>query len=450
MPVLISGILRDGAGKPVQDCTIQLSARKTSPTVVVEVTSSSVTDANGHYSIEAEPGHYRVSLLREGFPPSVAGDIYVAPTDAPDTLNAFLDAPKDADLRPEVMKRFEEMVNRTAALYQEVEKDRERAEQARDEALTLRDEAQENALNARNSAQAAAASEKESGQARDEAQLLAEQARSAASKAAADTIKEIQESEDLSGPPGPQGPAGAKGEKGDKGDTGLTGATGPIGPAGPQGPAGAKGEKGDKGDTGLTGATGLTGPAGPQGPAGAKGEKGDKGDTGLTGATGPTGPAGPQGPAGAKGDKGDKGDTGLTGPQGPAGAKGATGATGPQGPAGAKGATGATGPQGPQGPQGPAGAPAGALHAVGTFALAYMPAPGGAGTNPGTNYAGGSLLACGIISNSDSKTSFCIMNRSGKYTLPGTWRSCGIASSSADGLVSNNFQYYAGLFQRIS
>lgn len=46
--------------------------------------------------------------LREGFPPSVAGDIYVAPNDTPDTLNAFLDAPKDADLRPEVMKRFEE------------------------------------------------------------------------------------------------------------------------------------------------------------------------------------------------------------------------------------------------------------------------------------------------------------------------------------------------------
>ncbi|ECC9542505.1 hypothetical protein DTG28_22800, partial [Salmonella enterica subsp. salamae] len=141
MPVHISGILRDGAGKAVQGCTIQLKAIRTSPTVVVEVTSSSVTDANGHYSIEAEPGYYSVSLLREGFPPSVAGDIYVDPTDAPDTLNAFLDAPKDVDLRPEVMKRFEEMVNRVAALTVATEKDRERAEQARDEALTSRNEA---------------------------------------------------------------------------------------------------------------------------------------------------------------------------------------------------------------------------------------------------------------------------------------------------------------------
>ncbi|HIE8931446.1 TPA: prophage tail fiber N-terminal domain-containing protein, partial [Klebsiella pneumoniae] len=130
MSVQISGVLKDGAGKPVPGCSIRLNAKKTSPTVVVGVISSTVTDANGHYSIEAEPGYYIVSLVREGFPPILAGDIYVAPTDVPDTLNAFLDAPKDADLRPEVMKRFEEMVNRVVDLSGATEKDRERAEQA--------------------------------------------------------------------------------------------------------------------------------------------------------------------------------------------------------------------------------------------------------------------------------------------------------------------------------
>ncbi|HGG3147418.1 TPA: prophage tail fiber N-terminal domain-containing protein, partial [Salmonella enterica subsp. salamae] len=103
MAVLISGVLKDATGTAVQNCTIQLKAKKTSPTVVVGVISSTLTDTNGHYSIEAEPGYYSVSLLREGFLPSVAGDIYVAPTDAPDTLNAFLDVPKDADLRPEAL-----------------------------------------------------------------------------------------------------------------------------------------------------------------------------------------------------------------------------------------------------------------------------------------------------------------------------------------------------------
>lgn len=141
MSVQISGVLKDGAGKPVQGCSIQLNAKKTSPTVVVEVISSTVTDANGHYSIEAEPGYYSVSLVREGFPPVLAGDIYVAPTDAPDTLNAFLDAPKDADLRPEVMKRFEEMVNRVVDLSGATEKDRERAEQAAQSAAQSNDAA---------------------------------------------------------------------------------------------------------------------------------------------------------------------------------------------------------------------------------------------------------------------------------------------------------------------
>ncbi|EOQ24690.1 hypothetical protein WC1_01616 [Citrobacter sp. KTE30] len=216
MPVLISGILRDGAGKPVQDCTIQLSARKTSPTVVVEVTSSSVTDANGHYSIEAEPGYYSVSLLREGFPPSVAGDIYVVPTDAPDTLNAFLDAPKDADLRPEVMKRFEEMVNRVVDLSGATEKDRERAEQAAQSAEQSKDsavlsatasaESQRQAAlsadaadasarsaadNARQTAQDVLASAADADSAAKSAQTATEQAGQA--KTAADTAQKAQE-----------------------------------------------------------------------------------------------------------------------------------------------------------------------------------------------------------------------------------------------------------------
>ncbi|WP_236874247.1 prophage tail fiber N-terminal domain-containing protein [Citrobacter portucalensis] len=181
MAVIISGVLKDGAGKPVQDCVIQLNAKKTSLTVVVEVMSSTVTDANGHYSIEAEPGYYSVSLLREGFPPSVAGDIYVTPTDAPDTLNAFLDAPKDADLRPEVMKRFEEMVNRTAALCQEAEKDRERAENAAQSAEQSKDSA---AL----SATAAAESQEQAARSADAADASARSADDNARQTAQDVL----------------------------------------------------------------------------------------------------------------------------------------------------------------------------------------------------------------------------------------------------------------------
>ncbi len=130
MAVVISGILKDGAGKPVQGCIIQMKAKRTSPTVVVEVTSSDITGADGSYRIQAEPGYYSVSLLREGFPPAPAGEIYVAPSSNSDTLNAFLGAPEDGDLRPEALKRFEEMVNRTATLCNEATQDRDRAERA--------------------------------------------------------------------------------------------------------------------------------------------------------------------------------------------------------------------------------------------------------------------------------------------------------------------------------
>ncbi|EEX5487975.1 phage tail protein, partial [Escherichia coli] len=38
--VQISGVLKDGAGKPIQNCTIQLKARRTSSTVVVNTVAS--------------------------------------------------------------------------------------------------------------------------------------------------------------------------------------------------------------------------------------------------------------------------------------------------------------------------------------------------------------------------------------------------------------------------
>ncbi|EOY1375539.1 prophage tail fiber N-terminal domain-containing protein, partial [Shigella sonnei] len=49
MAVKISGVLKDGAGKPVVNCAIELRARRTSPTVVAHVVATCVTDNNGAY-----------------------------------------------------------------------------------------------------------------------------------------------------------------------------------------------------------------------------------------------------------------------------------------------------------------------------------------------------------------------------------------------------------------
>ncbi|EGW8417499.1 shikimate transporter [Salmonella enterica] len=162
MSVLISGKLLDGAGKPVTGCAIELRAKKTSPTVVVHVVASCVTDESGQYVINAEPGFYDVILVRDGWPPAEAGEIYVTPTDTPDTLNAFLDAPKDGDLRPEVMKRFEEMVNAVIRLSEQVTQDKEATEAACE--------------SAKNSALAASVSEEESRKYKEQSQKNAEAA----------------------------------------------------------------------------------------------------------------------------------------------------------------------------------------------------------------------------------------------------------------------------------
>ncbi len=58
MAVKISGVLKDGTGKPVENCTIQLKARRTSSTVVVNTVASENPDEAGRYSMDVEYGQY--------------------------------------------------------------------------------------------------------------------------------------------------------------------------------------------------------------------------------------------------------------------------------------------------------------------------------------------------------------------------------------------------------
>ncbi|EJH1736840.1 prophage tail fiber N-terminal domain-containing protein, partial [Escherichia coli] len=110
MAVKISGVLKDGTGKPVQNCTIQLKAKRNSTTVVVNTLASENPDEAGRYSMDVEYGQYSVILLVEGFPPSHAGTITVYEDSQSGTLNDFLTAIDEGDLKPDVVKRFEEMV----------------------------------------------------------------------------------------------------------------------------------------------------------------------------------------------------------------------------------------------------------------------------------------------------------------------------------------------------
>ncbi len=158
MPVLISGVLKDGTGTPVQNCTIQLKACRTSTTVVVNTVASENPDDAGRYSMDVEQGQYTVTLLVEGYPPSHAGVITVYDDSKPGTLNDFLGAMTEDDVRPETLRRFEAMVEEVARQASEASRNATVAGQASEQAQTSAGQAAESATAAVNAAGAAEAS----------------------------------------------------------------------------------------------------------------------------------------------------------------------------------------------------------------------------------------------------------------------------------------------------
>ncbi|HDK0229444.1 TPA: prophage tail fiber N-terminal domain-containing protein [Escherichia coli] len=159
MTVKISGVLKDGTGKPVQNCTIVLKARRTSSTVVVNTVASENPDEAGRYSMDVEYGQYSVTLLVEGFPPSHAGTITVYEGSRPGTLNDFLGAMTEDDARPEALRRFELMVNEVARHAGALSQSAAAAKKSETAAASSKNAAKTSETNAANSAQAAAASQ---------------------------------------------------------------------------------------------------------------------------------------------------------------------------------------------------------------------------------------------------------------------------------------------------
>ncbi|EIJ1686459.1 prophage tail fiber N-terminal domain-containing protein [Escherichia coli] len=180
MAVKISGVLKDGAGKPVQNCTIQLKAKRNSTTVVVNTVASENPDEAGRYSMDVEYGQYSVILLVEGFPPSHAGTITVYEDSRPGTLNDFLGAMTEDDARPEALRRFELMVEEVARNASAVAQNTAAAKKSASDAGTSAREAVTRATDAAGSARAASTS---AGQAASSAQSASSSAGTASTKA---------------------------------------------------------------------------------------------------------------------------------------------------------------------------------------------------------------------------------------------------------------------------
>lgn len=110
MSVVISGALIDGAGIPMSGCHIILKSRVNTSEVVMRTVADAVTGNCGEYCFKAQTGKYCVYLKQDWRDEYYVGDIAVYDDSKPGTLNDFLTALDEGDLKPDVVKRFEEMV----------------------------------------------------------------------------------------------------------------------------------------------------------------------------------------------------------------------------------------------------------------------------------------------------------------------------------------------------
>ncbi|WP_176701905.1 prophage tail fiber N-terminal domain-containing protein, partial [Gilliamella sp. GillExp13] len=100
----ISGTLTDGAGNIINNCTIELYAKKTTSRVLAQTYAFEVAE-NGRYSMNVLPCDYDVKLIINGFPTSRLGTIHVLSDSKDGSLNDFLLNPSESEITPEVVQQ---------------------------------------------------------------------------------------------------------------------------------------------------------------------------------------------------------------------------------------------------------------------------------------------------------------------------------------------------------
>ena len=150
----ISGILKDGAGQIINDCTIELYAKKTTNNVLVQTQAFAVA-SDGKYSINAQPCEYDVSLMVNGFPKKRLGTINVYSDSVDGTLNDYLINPEASDLTPEFLKQVFDARDVAKKSATQATNSATEAKTSETNAKSFADEAKTSADNADNNAQIA-------------------------------------------------------------------------------------------------------------------------------------------------------------------------------------------------------------------------------------------------------------------------------------------------------
>lgn len=140
------------------ECKIYLDALVNTSEVVTESFAVIETDVAGQYAFEAPKGKYTVHIKQKNGPKCCVGDISVYDDSKPGTLNDFLTALDESDLKPDVVKRFEELAQQAQQSAEAAAESEQASDTARSEAIN----AAKNARLHRNAASSAATSAEQS------------------------------------------------------------------------------------------------------------------------------------------------------------------------------------------------------------------------------------------------------------------------------------------------
>ncbi|HAW5492091.1 TPA: phage tail protein [Escherichia coli] len=142
MPQL-KGVIKTPTGEPLGGATITLTSLHNRAGILKSVFSH-VTTQNGEYDFPVLPGVYSVRLTQSAQRLSEIGVIRVYEDSADGSLNDFLGA-TDIDLRPEALKKFEELAQQAQQSAEKAGEHADAAEQARQDTETLAGEIRQDA-----------------------------------------------------------------------------------------------------------------------------------------------------------------------------------------------------------------------------------------------------------------------------------------------------------------
>ncbi|MCO6546694.1 MAG: prophage tail fiber N-terminal domain-containing protein [Gilliamella sp.] len=150
----ISGILTDGAGNVINNCTIELYAKKTTSKVLTQTQVFQVAN-NGSYMMNVLPCDYEVKLIINGFPPKRLGTIQVFSDSKDGTLNDFLLNPLESEITPEILQQVIDARNYANKAAEKAADSERNSKTSETNAKVSADNARASENNAFNSAQSA-------------------------------------------------------------------------------------------------------------------------------------------------------------------------------------------------------------------------------------------------------------------------------------------------------